>query len=146
MNEVEKKFCIQIMNKMLIMHLFEPIVKYDDETDQLSSQQNSIDLNNILMKLQNDEYASTTEWKASIENLWLAPMKNNTSDSLIYSLAQEQKLWFEKHFIQIPHNNFEDWYMKINKISKEIQNLLHTPPEEVVKPIILKNYNQKKES
>ena len=96
--------------------------------------------------MQNNQYSSINEWKKSIEGLWLIPMKHNNSDSIIYLLAQEQKEWFEKHFIQIPHNNFEDWYMKIQKIAKEIQHLLHTPPENVVAPIILKNDDIKKES
>lgn len=146
MNDVEKSYCIKIMNKMLIMHLFEPLSKNDNELNNSSLQQDSIDLNNILYKLQNNQYSSINEWKKSIEGLWLIPMKHNNSDSIIYLLAQEQKEWFEKHFIQIPHNNFEDWYMKIQKIAKEIQHLLHTPPENVVAPIILKNDDMKKES
>lgn len=145
MNDVEKNFCIQIMNKMMIMHLFEPINKSNNEASQQSSQQIAPDLNNILSKLQNNDYSSTIEWKKEIEELWTIPMKVNPTDSIIYYLAQEQKEWFEKHFIQIPHNSFEDWYIKIHKISKEIQNLLHTPPEEVVQPIILQKYNSKKE-
>lgn len=139
MNEIEKKYCIQIMNKMLIMHLFEPMEQDSTKNKESNPSHGIIDLNNVLFNLQNNQYSSIYEWKKSIQNIWLVPLKSYKQDTINYLFAKEQKDWFEKHFIKIPHNSFEDWHVRIKKISKEIKNLLHSPPEEVVKPIILQN-------
>ena len=153
MKNIERDACIKIMNEMLSSPLFEPIItKLSSSSsmqfnisDDLKNciQENDIDLKKVLKDLKNDKYKNRQEWINSIKQIWEKILEFPNQRSIITAIAKEQKEWFQKRILKIPHSRTEEWIINAQNASNNLKNLLKHPPDDCFEPIIVGGYENK---
>ncbi|KAH0793171.1 Bromodomain containing protein [Histomonas meleagridis] len=90
-----------------------------------------MDLTTIKKKLSGNKYASIEEWKHDVNQIWENAMVYNDEGTLLYLIAKEMKLWFNRKYIKIPINKDEDWILSLTKTSKKLYDLSLLPPSTI---------------
>ena len=78
-----------------------------------------------------NKYASIEEWERDVNQIWENAMVYNEKGTLLYLIAKEMKLWFQRKYTKIPVNKDEDWMLSLTKTSKKLYELSQLPPSSI---------------
>jgi 5'-deoxynucleotidase YfbR-like HD superfamily hydrolase len=88
---------------------------------------NHEDCRQILEKLRQEKFKDFNSWKITISKQWNRVLELQVNErSILFLVAQEQKMWFEKHVLKIAHLPSEDWFVKFAQATKKLKKLSST--------------------
>jgi hypothetical protein len=140
MNRYELRGCLELTVKMSQLPLFQPIqIPRDLRPGDLTSAEELVirscpadPWSPILNKLHQNGFPDFQSWKDEIAKYWLPALTALANASLLYLLAQEQRAWFQRHSLKVPHTQKDDWIVKFAALTKRFLRLTEAPPPGII--------------
>jgi hypothetical protein len=140
MNRYELRGCLELTVKMSQLPLFQPIeIPRDLRQGDLTSAEEVVIRSiaddfwfPILDKLHQNVFPDFQSFKDDVAKLWEPALAGLEPTSLLHLLAQEQRNWFEKHVLKIPHSQKSDWIVKFAAATRKLVKLTESPPPDII--------------
>jgi hypothetical protein len=122
------------------MPLFQAIeIQRDQAYPDLSREEEELlradheDCRQILERLRQEKFQDFDSWKIAISRQWNRVLELQVNERpILFLVAQEQKMWFEKHVLKIAHSPSEDWLVKFAQATKKLKKLSSTAPRTII--------------
>ena len=88
-------------------------------------------LKEIEKKLKGSEYKTIAAFRADIDLIWKNAITYNGDETLFAHMAKEASLWFNKKMEDFPSSAKQEWFQKVQKITRDIFDALCSPPMEL---------------
>ena len=147
-SEFQHSKCMDITNKLIAWPICGPFIQMvDPERDGCSDYFDVIKkpmaLCEVKRKLTKNIYNSVDEWKKDVNLIWENAKKFNGDDTLFTYMAMEASLWFNSKMKEFPMTEEEYFARKIEKLSKQLVNVISHPPKKLdPNGVLLKYFNQ----
>ena len=120
MNKFTQVKCSQILERLISWDLCFPFVEMvdpekDGAPDYLDFVKEPMSLNEVKKRLKEGHYNSIESFQRDVNLIWENAKIYNGDDTLLYYMAMEAKLWFEKRIKKIHVPNEVEWTEKFQK-------------------------------
>ena len=136
MNKFTQVKCSQILERLISWDLCFPFVEMvdpekDGAPDYLDFVKEPMSLNEVKKRLKEGHYNSIESFQRDVNLIWENAKIYNGDDTLLYYMAMEAKLWFEKRIKKIHVPNEVEWTEKFQKTTRILYHMLARPPKEI---------------
>ena len=132
LNSIQKDFCLSVVDKIMnipISYHFYDRVDERDAPDYYKIIKHPMWLNEVIRKINDNEYQSTDQWKNDMELIWKnAKAFNKASNYYIFIAAVELQKIFEEMATTIPSTAYEKWVKDIEHEQKILAKMLREMP------------------
>lgn len=136
MNDFQKTKCLKIVEKLIKNPICSPFIamvdpERDGAPDYFDFIKEPMALKEVENKLKSDKYKNIDQFKRDINLIWDNAVTYNGEDTLYAHMAKEASLWFDKKMENFPNSSKQEWFQKVQKVTKDILDALYHPPLEL---------------
>ena len=128
--------CSQLLEKLISWSVCFPFIEMvdpekDGAPDYLDFVKEPMSLNEVKKRLKEGQYTTIDAFKRDVNLIWENAKTYNGDDTLLFYMAMEAKLWFEKKMKKIEIPSEVEWTEKFQKTTRVLYNMLAHPPKEI---------------